>query len=294
MSDLSPLPQQSINKKGIKDLVHSLKVIYTDVDGTLVGPRGCFLLDADNNFTLKPARALLDAHRQGIDVVMVSGRNRLQLHEDARILGMQNYIAEMGCQIIYEQGREVLETAETLLADRPARNVHEIIEQSGAVELLFMHFKGALEYHTPWSSRRECSHLFRGFIDVDQANSLLDQAGFPWLKMEDNGLIKSAGSLRDLPEIHAYHLLPRQSGKVKAVQIDLNKRHFLRHQAAAIGDALTDLELANHVGAFFLVKNAVSADASIKAAVEHFDNIFLTTKEMGLGFAEVLEFLLTC
>jgi hydroxymethylpyrimidine pyrophosphatase-like HAD family hydrolase len=293
LSDLSGLPLLSANRKRIKDLVSSLRVIYTDVDGTLVGPGGCFLLDSKKNFTLQPARSLVAAYEQGVDIVIVSGRNRFQLLEDARLLGINNYIAEMGCQIVYQQGREILQTADDLLADQPEKNVYQFIQDSGAVELLFGRFEGLLEYHTPWSECRECTHLFRGCIDVDQANNLLTEKGFSYLKIVDNGLIRMAGSLRGLAEIHSYHLLPRQSGKVEAVQADIAKRQLLRHEVAAVGDALADLKLANHVGAFFLVKNALRSGSSIETAMKQFDNVFVTAEEMGLGFAEAVELLLS-
>ena len=42
--------------------------------------------------------------------------------------------------------------------------------------MLFERFDGRLEYHTPWHTDRLYSHLFRGLIDVDEANALLARA----------------------------------------------------------------------------------------------------------------------
>ena len=292
MRDLSTPIQLSANKARAASLLDSVKVVYTDVDGTLVGPGGCFFLDAQQRFTLKPARALRSAHQKNLDLVMVSGRNRFQLLEDARLLGTKHYVAELGCQIVYHLGREVLLTADKFLVKHPNKNIFQVIAASGAVEMLFERFAGCLEYHAPWSDQRECTHLFRGYIDVDLANRLLVDKDFSYLKLVDNGVIKRIGTLKELPEIHAYHLLPKESGKAEAVEKDMKTRNLSKRSVVAIGDAVSDLELANKVGALFLVKNSVIHDSSIRQALEQFDNVFLTSNEMGLGFAEVLDFLL--
>lgn len=282
----------SANKAKAASLIGSVKVVYTDVDGTLVGPGGCFFLDAQQRFTLAPARALQLAHQKNLDLVMISGRNRFQLLEDARLLGTKHYIAELGCQIVYHLGREVLPTADNFLAEHPNKNIFQAIAKSGAVEVLFERFTGCLEYHTPWSKQRECTHLFRGYVDVDLANRLLVDKDFSYLKLVDNGVIKRPGTLKDLPEIHAYHLLPKESGKAEAVEKDMKTRSLSKGSVVAIGDAVSDLELADKVSALFLVKNSVVNDSNIRQALEQLDNVFLTGNEMGLGFAEVLDFLL--
>ncbi|MBK5094026.1 MAG: hypothetical protein JJE48_11000, partial [Actinobacteria bacterium] len=64
-----------------------VRVIYTDIDGTMVGPLGCFFRDSEYNLTLRPARALLAAHSRNIDVMLVSGRHKSQLRESSRLLG---------------------------------------------------------------------------------------------------------------------------------------------------------------------------------------------------------------
>jgi hydroxymethylpyrimidine pyrophosphatase-like HAD family hydrolase len=64
-----------------------LKVLYTDLDGTMVGPYGNFFAADDRTPTLAPATALLELHRAGVALVLVSGRTRLQLQEAALIFG---------------------------------------------------------------------------------------------------------------------------------------------------------------------------------------------------------------
>jgi len=290
------LTKQQKSTKGVvlAELVSSVKVIYTDVDGTLVGPGGCFFKNSDSTYTLEPAKALILAHEKNLDVVMVSGRNRLQLREDARLLGTNNYIAELGCQIIYDLGKEIILTADgsQYSNQESCKRDFNDIEDSGAVELLFEAFSGRLEYHTPWSEQRECTHLFRGFINTDEANKILRNNNYQNLKVVDNGAIQKRGTLKDLPEVHAYHLLPTLCGKPEAVTKDRQIRNIPKKSAIAIGDAVSDLVLAQQISAFFLVGNALAHDTTISKELARFDNIFLVEQEMGLGFADVVSCIL--
>ena len=52
----------------------ALRCVYTDLDGTLLGPRGSLFRDPDGNFSMTQARALEACHRAGVEVVIMSGR----------------------------------------------------------------------------------------------------------------------------------------------------------------------------------------------------------------------------
>jgi hydroxymethylpyrimidine pyrophosphatase-like HAD family hydrolase len=71
-------------------------VLYTDFDGTLLGPGGSLLSAPDGSPSLRAARALVEAREAGITVVPVSGRRYLTLGGDARLLGLSDLIAEAG------------------------------------------------------------------------------------------------------------------------------------------------------------------------------------------------------
>ena len=59
-------------------------LLFSDVDGTLVGRDGSLLADLDGRPTLVAAEALVAAHRAGLEVVLVSGRTAEQLREADR------------------------------------------------------------------------------------------------------------------------------------------------------------------------------------------------------------------
>ncbi len=269
-----------------RKLVSQLKVIYTDVDGTMVGTGGSILHDSDGNVTLNGVKAIAKALEANIDVVMISGRNRNQLKEDARILGLKNYIAELGAEIIYERGNRIITTVEGF--DTENGNVFEIIKDSRIIEKLFSHFDNSLEYHTPWSDeKRFHSHLLRGHIDVAEGNKWLREQGQENLKLVDNGRLRSRGEImNNLSELHCYHLLPCSVDKAVALRRDREERRINRDETIALGDSWADLSLAPEVGAFFLMPNGLKNDPSLEKEIEKLDNVFVPEEERVLGWAE--------
>ncbi len=276
-----------LNKPKVAKLLKEVKVIYTDVDGTLLGPDGSLFSTTKGRYSLYPAKALIKLREAGIDVVMVSGRSAAQLFGDARILGLKNYIAELGCEIICNLGERVFLNAPGILLSEN-ESLHEKIAKSDAPDLLLNDYKGYLEYHTPWSAGRECTHVFRGYVNLEEANMLLLENGFDWLQLIDNGIINRRGTLKkDISEIHAYHLLPRGGGKENGVKRDLEIRGYRKEQAMAIGDALSDLSLASEVSTLFLVSNAFTKKSTaLYDGIRMSDNVFITPLAMNLGFAQ--------
>src|SRR3954468_22098260 len=85
----------------------SARIVYTDLDGTMVGPRGSFWHTAERALTDGPAAALLELHRAGVPLVLVSGRTFEQVVEAARIFAADGAIAELGATIAWDGGRGI-------------------------------------------------------------------------------------------------------------------------------------------------------------------------------------------
>src|SRR3954452_11668926 len=117
-----------------------LRCVYTDLDGTLLGRGASLLRDGEGSFTLLGARALEACFRAGVEAVPVSGRTRLMLHEDCRVLGLGSYVYELGGGISID-GEDMPLAGE---------DTYERIAASGAPLRLLEHFAGRLEYHEPW------------------------------------------------------------------------------------------------------------------------------------------------
>ena len=262
-----------------------MRCLYVDLDGTLLGPGGSLLADADGAFTLLGVRAVEACTRAGAEVVLMSGRRQAQVAEDARLLGQSSYIFEAGSALVLD-GEEQWLTGEL----RPGtRTIHEQIDDSGAPALLLERYAGRLEYHDPWHRNREVSHLFRGLVDAFEADALLAEAGHGDLRLVDNGAVhRRSPALEGLPQVRAYHLVPAGASKAGAVAVHRRARGLAREDCLAVGDSREDLATAAHVGAFWLVANAVTKDPSIREAMRSHDNVRLAEAANGPGVYEAV------
>ena len=164
----------------------ALRCVYTDLDGTLLGRGASLFRDAEGGFSLAQSRGLEACYRAGVEVVIMSGRREPQVHEAARLMGQTSYIYEAGCAFALD-GETTLLTGD-LVPDEEG-TIYEKLEREGVPKLLFEHFDGRLEYHSPWHHGRVLSHLFRGKVDVEEANELLAARGHENLRLLDNGAI---------------------------------------------------------------------------------------------------------
>jgi hydroxymethylpyrimidine pyrophosphatase-like HAD family hydrolase len=261
-----------------------LRCVYTDLDGTLLGRGSSLFRDAEGGFSMAQARALEACQRAGVEVVIMSGRREPQVHEAARLMGQSSYIYEAGCAFAID-GETTLMTGE--MAPDESGTIYEQIEARGIPKLLFEHFEGRLEYHAPWHHGRVLSHLFRGKVEVIEANQLLGERGAADLRLLDNGAIG-----REMPAIegptHAYHLVPKMVSKGAAVAAHARARGHDPADLIAIGDSIEDLEVAASVGRFFVVANGPERDPGLRAALPSWDNVTVTEGSMGDGFYEAV------
>ncbi|MFW6113643.1 MAG: HAD hydrolase family protein [Actinomycetota bacterium] len=271
--------------KDIRDRLDDVRVIYTDVDGTMLGPMGNFFLNIERKYTLRPARALVEALERGIDVVMVSGRSRRQLNENARIMGLNNYIAELGVEIVYDQGKRVVVNTGSFQVE--GSDLYRSIMRTGAVDFLLSSYSSCIEYHTPWADYRDCTPLFRGLLDLDEVNAQLEKR-YPGLLMVDNGVLPRVSRSLDVPELRAYHLMPVGVSKEGAAAEDMRMRGFEPAQAVAVGDSEADLAFAGMVGAFFMVRNGLYSNPRLVSVISELDNVVVTQGFLNEGWAEAV------
>ena len=262
----------------------ALSCVYTDLDGTLLGRGSSLFRDADGGFSLAQSRGLEACHRAGVEVVIMSGRREPQVHEAARLMGQNSYIYEAGCAFAIE-GETTLLTGD--MGPNEDGTIYEQIEAREIPKLLFEHFEGRLEYHAPWHSGRILSHLFRGKVDVDEANALLGEHGDDDLRFLDNGAIGTPMKTVE-GQTHAYHLVPRTVSKAAAVAAHARARGFAPEDCIAVGDSVEDLEVAASVGRFFVVANGPQKDPGLRAYLPQFGNVTVTEETNGDGFYEAV------
>lgn len=251
----------------------AVRAIYTDLDGTLLGPGGSLLHGPDGRPSARAALALVAAAEAGVEVIPVSGRQRKQLENDARLMGLDDCIAEAGV-VIVRDGRRHYEWGGLPrgLADNP----HDTMTEAGAVAVLLREFGADLRHYEPWHLDREGSHLFHGLVDVAAADRLLDEHGYDWVSLIDNG---DTGGWPGR-DVRAYHLVPRGIDKARAVADDIAARGLTAEETLAIGDSLADLAMSASVGTFVIVANGHGEPGANAVRVD---------EAMGHGFAQAVE-----
>jgi hydroxymethylpyrimidine pyrophosphatase-like HAD family hydrolase len=263
----------------------SLRCVYLDLDGTLLGRGASLLHDGEGAVSLDGVRAIQACLRAGVEVVLMSGRRRTQVAEDARLLGGDSYIFEAGACLVLA-GEEHWLTGELQPGEQ---TIAQQIEDSGAPALLLDHYQGRLEYHEPWHVAREVSHLFRGLVDAFEADALLAASGHANLRLVDNGAVsRRSPALASLAQVRGYHLVPAGAAKATAVALHRRARGYAREQCIAIGDSREDLSCAAHVGAFWVVANALTRDPSLREALSAHDNVQLAQDGYGAGVYEAV------
>ncbi len=265
------------------------RAVYADLDGTLLGPGGSLFTSPDG-YTLKAVQAVFDLHEADVKLVLISGRTQAQMSELARALSASAYIAELGSLIVRR-----VDGAEQITRQfgewRGVSTPYESAVSGGAGTFLLESYPGALEPHTPWSSHhREATMLFRGQIDAASANEALASAGHAWLKLTDNGIIRRTFPGLEVAEVHAYHLAPRGVSKTAGVARHMRLEGIDGADAAAVGDSLSDLEIASVVSEVFIVENGREA---VGHAIREHPNAAFTESSHGTGFAEAVAELLS-
>jgi phosphoglycolate phosphatase len=265
----------------------AMRCLYVDLDGTLLGPGASLLRGADGQFSALGVRALEACWRADVEVVLYSGRRERSVFESARLIGASSYVFELGCGVVIDGELEWLTGG--VVPSVQAGTIYDQIDASGAPALLLDVYSGRLEYHTPWSIGREVSHLFRGSVDLGEVAGVLDAAGFGWLRLVDNGVVRAhAEQMPGLDVVHAYHLVPAVSSKARAVARHMQARAYAPADCIAVGDSREDMDAAAVVGAFWLVSNALDRDPTLADELSGRDRVRIASEGYGAGVYEAV------
>ncbi len=264
-----------------------MRCVYLDLDGTLLGPGASLLRNGDGHFALEGVHALQACWRSDVEVALYSGRRQSSVFESARLIGASAYAFEVGCGLVVDGELEWLTGDVVPSEDRGT--IYEQIDRSGAPALLLEHYARRLEYHTPWSAGRQVSHLFRGLVDLDDVQALLERSGLGWLRLVDNGVVRAqAEQMPGLAVVHAYHLIPAVASKARAVARHMQARGYTPAECIAVGDSREDMEVASAVGTFWLVANALERDPGLEQELSARAGTRLASTAYGAGVYEAV------
>ncbi len=131
--------------------------------------------------------------------------------------------------------------------------------------------------------------MMHGRVDVDVVNKWLVEEGYGWLVLADNGRLN--GTVMDGLDgpPHIYHLMARGISKGVGIAADLERRGLSPVDAVAVGDSLSDLEMAPFVERFFLVRNGADVP-DIRSAAEALPNVTICDGPLGAGWAQAAHY----
>lgn len=262
-----------------------MRCLYLDLDGTLLGSGASLLHDGEGAVSIDGVRALQACLRADVEVVLMSGRRRAQVAEDARLIGQSSFIYEAGSCVVLD-GEEHWLTGDMLPGEL---SVFAQIERSGAPALLLDLYPGRLEYHEPWHLDRDASHLFRGLVDSSEVDAALARHGHGSLRLVDNGVVsRRSPALARLPHVRGYHLVAGSASKAGAVAAHARMRGYARDEIFAVGDSREDLACSAHVAVFWLVANALKRDPSMARAIAGIGNVRVAEAAHGAGVYEAV------
>jgi HAD superfamily hydrolase (TIGR01484 family) len=279
----------SEHKVKLKKELTGLKVIYTDLDGTLLNDQGCLIKDVNNRFYFEGVKLFETIARNNWDVVLVSGRNKIQLRYNAMLIGVKNYIPELGCEMVYNLGEKVFVTFDNL------KYKYEITKGGKdlvrIIELFREYFPGKIDSYLDWSMDRTYNALFFGEVDVEHANEILRENGYEGLVLVDNGFSKLVTLDLNVEHLRIYNLIPKGVDKSSAIKLDKKVRKLKTESCIALGDSAEDLKMAKEVHAFFLMSDAAERNKEILDLIKNYNNVYMTDQGMNRGWVEVVKYL---
>lgn len=294
---LSVLPQHATGD--LRDRLARIRYIFTDMDGTMIRSSSVLRGD-DGELSLDLVTMIVRLARAGIEVIPCSGRNRAMLHEDARVLGLNSFIGEMGGILALDEHASRWEYFTADMAYDPSCGItpHQVIERTGVCEEFGRRWPGLLEYHNDMANGykfREVTVGLRGEIPDDEARAILAESGLA-LDWGDNGFLNyiSAPTTLKLPEGvrgRALNILPAGLNKGRAIERFCELRGIDPSCTIALGDSRLDFSMADYVELFFLVENGLENPGSKEFLEEH-DNVCVTRGPSVTGWVNTMETLL--
>ena len=276
-------------KEEIRNNIGEIKVVYTDLDGTMLNNKGCLIMDDESNYYLEAVEQLKNLSSKNIDVVIVSGRNKMQLKYNAQMMNLKNYIAEIGSEVVYDLGREVHVTYDK---SRLKYDFASLGPDLDAVANLLMNaFPMEIDYKPEWNRYRSTNVLFLGEVDLKKANKLLEENGYGDSVLINNGPTSLYPTNLNVNKVYFYNLMPKGVDKSSGLKLDKEIRHFSSKNCIALGDSLEDLKMAGEVSYFFLMNNNLHEEKDVLEVLPEYENVYISEKRMNRGWAEVISYL---
>lgn len=289
----------------LKARLSRISYVLSDTDNTMIS-HSCALCSADGTPSFELAKALVLARKHNISIVPCTGRNRAMIREDARLLGLSQWIGEMGGIICTKDGAESVweyACADMEYDANSHKTPHDMIMQTGVVDALLKRWSTSLELYNDNGlgyQYREVTVALRGKLDEAEAQDMLDHCGLA-LDLVNNGVVThingptilARNSQGVATNISNYHIVPKNLNKGYAVAQFMRMMNLSREQVLACGDSSADCSMAQSAGLFVLMQNGAK-NQSCMQELAGADNAFVTERPSTDGFCDLIHLLCAC
>lgn len=286
-----------LNKTNIANKTKALemtKTVYIDLDGTLLGKNASLLHNAKGERSDVGVDALAKAEQAGLDLVITTGRDQYRAQEFARVIGLENYIAELGCVI--KHGESIVidygPTVDELLKSGSLKSENFLKEIKSAADFIVKKFSGMVELHARYNRDQHASIMLKGSLNIEETNSLLAENGWPYLELNSNGHGMYKRTMPGVNNVLIYHLAPTGVRKASGIAKDQELRGLDKQNCFMIGDGMADVMCSEYVNTVYVPINGVNSDEDVAKYADSHDNVVVLNESHNEGFAKAIDLIL--
>ena len=286
----------------LAERLRRVKYVISDADGTMfTGAKATVNTAGEPSAEL--VQVLVELQKAGVSVIPCTGRNRAMIQEDARVLGMPGWIAEMGGVVCTRQSSNPewhYFTGDMPYEEGCSKTPHDVICETGVIDEMLERWAGKLEtYHDNGIGYeyREVTVALRGAVPEEELQDMLDACGLP-LYLSDNGMVsRISGETtldcdRDHPQgIHTYHITPAGVSKGTGIVRFVELVGLDPDEVLGAGDSPADCVIADAVGTFLFMCNGLTHERAAEELAAR-NNILVSTERATDGWVAAMRGLL--
>ena len=286
----------------LAERLRRVKYVISDADGTMfTGAKATVNTAGEPSAEL--VQVLVELQKAGVSVIPCTGRNRAMIQEDARVLGMPGWIAEMGGVVCTRQSSSPewhYFTGDMPYEEGCGKTPHDVICETGVIDEMLERWAGKLEtYHDNGIGYeyREVTVALRGAVPEEELQDMLDACGLP-LYLSDNGMVsRISGETtldcdRDHPQgIHTYHITPAGVSKGTGIVRFVELAGLDPDEVLGAGDSPADCVIADAVGTFLFMCNGLTHERAAEELAAR-NNILVSTERATDGWVAAMRGLL--
>jgi len=226
------------------------KVLFLDIDGTLVRP--------DNTFEDSTKEAISQVQARGLEVFLATGRPLHEIDELAKELNIHSFIGYNGAYAIYK-GEDIFQKP---MSSSTVSNFLEIAKEHQHEVVLYTNSKNVFT-NIDSEIITEFMHTFHLYKNEPYSPSFNDAVlGMTLINLKENDplLYKSEDGIH-LSQVnvdgmrHCYDVIRDSVNKGYGVEVVLKQLGINKESSIAFGDGMNDKEMLQTVGEGFAMGN---------------------------------------